>query len=246
MKTLRNILYKVLGLENYLRLISRIYLAIVARGFLRSNYPELFYLKTIIQPGFNCLDIGANLGYYSFFLSKYTGRNGKVFAVEPVPIFVSVLKRNIPRVGKTNLIVLPYALGASNGKIKMGLPEKGGVLHHGMTKVASSANENYVRYFEAEMRIPDELFEKLSHLDFVKCDVEGYEYPVFSNMKETLKKFKPLVQTELSGKENRNRVIALFEELGYATCLLRNNQLVRATMQEKISASSDFYFRQEK
>lgn len=244
MKTLRNILYKVLGLENYLRLVSRIYLCLVMHGFLRRKYPELFYLRKIIKPGFNCIDIGANLGYYSVFLSKYAG-NGKVFSVEPVPLFASVLKRNMLRSGKANMELLPYALGASNGKIKMGLPEKDGVLHHGMTKVASSANENYIRFFEAEMRIPDELFSKLLRLDFIKCDVEGYEYHVFSNMKEILKKFKPLVQSELGGKENRSKVIALFEDMGYTTCLLRNNELVQAIKEEKTATPSDFYFLQE-
>ncbi len=139
MKLIRNILLQVLGLKNYLIVVSRIYLHLVLNGLLKSKYPELFFLNTLIKPGFVCIDIGANLGYYSTFLSKNTGIGGKVYAVEPVPLFGELWKQNVKLSKIVNLELLPFALGSENKKVKLGLPIVNGVLHHGMTKITDSA-----------------------------------------------------------------------------------------------------------
>ena len=116
-KAIRKLLVNLLGFEGYIRLISSIYLKLVGAGLLAKKYPELFYLKKIIKPGFYCLDIGANLGYYSTFLSKLAGPSGKVLAVEPVPVFQEIWRDNVKASGVQNLELLPYALGGENTRI---------------------------------------------------------------------------------------------------------------------------------
>lgn len=243
MKTIRKILIGILGIEGYIKLASKVYIWLVSHGFLEKQYPELFNLKKIIKPGDVCIDIGANLGYYSTLLSKLAGENGKVCAVEPIPMFYEIWKKNVKSSKVNNLQLFPFALGAETRTVQMGMPEKDGLLHHGMTKIASTAEEKYVKFFDVEMRNPDELFKDLTRLDFVKCDVEGYESEVFSNMKNTLKKFMPLIQSELSGIENRRKVISIMTELGYKTSIL-NDLGELAPVEEKIilNASNDFYF----
>ena len=93
-KRLRALLLKSLGHSRYLELVSDIYIRLIKAGFLKSKYPELFYLKEIIKPGFICMDIGANVGYYSVFLSQYSGKEGRVYAVEPVPLFANTFLKN--------------------------------------------------------------------------------------------------------------------------------------------------------
>ena len=243
MKLFRLLFYKIFGLQYYLSFFSRIYLLLVKNGFLKNKYPELFFLKEIIKPGFYCIDIGANLGYYSTFLSKYTGEIGKVFAVEPVPLFQDVWSKNIKMSGFNNLQLFPVALGAEDKPIQLSMPVVGGVIHHGMTKISGTSNEEVAEVFDAQMRIADQLFINLERLDFIKCDVEGYEFFVLGNMTKTLEKYKPLVQCELGGTENRQKVIEMFENLGYNTCVLKNNQLLLATSNEKQNWPNDFYFK---
>lgn len=243
MKLARNILFKALGLKGYLRLVSRTYLLLVRNGFLKDKYPELFFLKQLIKEGDTCIDIGANLGYYSVFMSDFAGAKGKLFAVEPVPVFRSVWEKNIKLSGRNNYTMLPFALGSENKAVQMGMPVHNGVLHHGMTKVASDKKDDFLERFDTEMRIPDELFLNLERIDFIKCDVEGYEHFVFSNMQKTLEKFKPLIQSELGGDENRKSVIELLERIGYRTYLLSNNKLQLATANDKLTWSNDFYFK---
>lgn len=245
MKAIRKLLVNLLGFEGYIRLVSSIYLKLVGAGLLAKKYPELFYLKKIIRPGFYCLDIGANLGYYSTFLSKLAGPSGKVLAVEPVPVFQEIWRDNVKASGVQNLELLPYALGGENTRIQMGTPERDGLLHHGMTKVTTSASEKYARTYDVEMKVPDELFGNLTRLNFVKCDVEGFEFQVFSHLQETLRKFKPLIQTELNGLENRQGVIRVLNNLGYQPYILSLNQtLVHCTNPEQLNRhSGDFYFK---
>jgi len=242
MKLLRNLLFSVFGLQGYLRIVSRIYLFLVHNGLLKSKYPELFYLKKIVKKGDVCIDIGANLGYYSVFISKLCGKEGQLYSVEPVPMFRKVWNKNIKLSRIKNWKLLPFALGDKEQKIKMGMPEVDGVLHHGMTKVLEGEANNIVQHFEAEMRIPDKLFSDLEKLDFIKCDVEGFEHHVFTNLQDTLKKFKPLVQSELAGEENRMSVINLFKSFDYKACLLINGKLEEIAETEYLKANSDFYF----
>jgi hypothetical protein len=96
------------------------------------------------------------------------------------------------------------------------------------------------------MKVPDRLFASLTRLDFIKCDIEGYEHVAFSNMKQVINRFTPLIQSELGGEDNRNMVIKLLESLGYTTCILKNQRLTPADDNVKRVYQSDFYFVHEK
>ncbi|GAB2462487.1 hypothetical protein GCM10011375_14120 [Hymenobacter qilianensis] len=244
-KQLRKLLVQALGFERYIRFVSRVYLGLVSAGWGRAKYPELFFLEKIIRPGFVCLDIGANLGYYSVALSRLVGAEGQVLAVEPIPDFQKIWRDNVRLSGHNNLTLLPYALGGQNTTVQMGTPERDGLLHHGMTKVAASnPNETYARTYEVPMRVPDELLADLPRLDFVKCDVEGFEHEVFRHLQATLRRFRPLIQTELNGLENRQAVVILLAELGYKPFMLSpRSELVPCSAEQLTSAvTADFYF----
>jgi len=238
---IRTLLLSIFGLKTYLKIISSLYICGVSRNMWKSKYPELFYLDTILKQGDTCIDIGANLGYYSTRMAKNVGTNGKVYAVEPIPLFGEIWKRNMRSFNNAEL--LPFALGEKTDTVQMGIPIKNGRLHHGMTKITSSAQENYSTTFDVQMRNPDELFAHVEKLDFVKCDVEGYEFHVFSNFTKTLQRCKPLVQSELSGVENRKAVIALFKSLGYKLHILRNGNLHTISLDEALQVEQDFYFK---
>ncbi|HBX50743.1 MAG: hypothetical protein A2236_04755 [Bacteroidetes bacterium RIFOXYA2_FULL_33_7] len=242
MNTIRILLYKILGLKTYLKLVSLTFIKLVKAGFLKKQYPELFHLHKIIKPGFTCIDIGANLGYYSVKLSEIVGENGKVYAVEPIPMFNEIWKSNVKFSKNKNLELLPYALGENEQIVQMGIPIRAGVLHHGMTKIVDTGKENYIKYFDVEMKNPDKLFFDLPRLDFIKCDIEGYEHVVFSNITKTLTKFKPIIQSELGGQENRQKVINTLKNIGYVPKLLAKGELVDVSANDILTKDQDFYF----
>ncbi|OFX27878.1 MAG: hypothetical protein A2033_06425 [Bacteroidetes bacterium GWA2_31_9] len=241
MKSIRKLLVKLFGINTYLKIVSKIYIFLVKNGCLKKKYPEIFNLKNIVKQDFVCIDIGANLGYYSYFMSKYAGKNGKLYSVEPIPMFANIWKSNM-KSSDTNYKLFQVALGGENKTVQMGIPERDGVLRHGLTKITSSAEEKYVSFFDVEMKIPDELFADLTKIDFIKCDVEGYESIVFDNFKKLISKHRPLVQTELSGIENRLHVIELFKEMNYSVNVLEDEKLIPISENDIKLVDKDFYF----
>ncbi len=243
LRLIRIILFKVLGVKLYLRLISSIYIKLIDLGWGKAKYPELHYLKNIIKPGYNCIDIGANMGYYSYFLSKYSGQTGKIFAIEPVPLFCKIWEKNTSKSRQNNLTLLPFALGEKESQAEMGTPIINGILHHGMTKVITKSDSLYNKTFTVEMKNPDNLFSSIEKIDFIKIDVEGYESIVVENMKETINKHKPLIQSELSGAGNRLNVIKIITDLGYSVNYLKDNHFEIATPEIIETYQNDFYFK---
>jgi hypothetical protein len=79
--------------------------------------------------------------------------------------------------------------------------------------------------FEVEMRRGSELFAGLERLDFIKCDIEGYETVVMPEMAAVIQKHLPVVLIETGG-ENRREIIDLFHRWGYTGYVLTNGHLV--------------------
>ncbi|MFI5222455.1 MAG: FkbM family methyltransferase [Bacteroidia bacterium] len=242
-KIIRVLLLKILGLKNYLSLVSDIYIRLIRSGFMKKKYPELFFLKQLVKPGFVCVDIGANVGYYSVFLSQLSTKNGRVHAVEPVGLFAGIFKQNAKKFGLENITLHQIALGASNKKIKMGTPVIDGVFRHGLTKVLNENSPENLYSYDVEMKIPDELFSSLERLDFLKCDVEGYEVVLFPHFMSILSKFKPIIQMEISSEENRRQIFDLLFPLGYSGLRLNENKLEKMPVEDALKyEGGDFYF----
>jgi FkbM family methyltransferase len=242
-KNIRSLLIRIIGFEHYLALVSRIYLALVSRGFLKKKYPELFFLRHLLKPGDVCIDIGANVGYYSSFMSRHVGLSGKVIAIEPVALFANLFKKNLTRWGLPNVMLHRVALGAAPGNLVMGTPLIDGVLRHGLTHVlAQNEDRSGMQTYDVQVAIPDELFADLPKINFVKCDVEGYEVKLFPLFLATLQKHKPVIQIEITGVENRKNMLDILLPLGYVAHALSDNKLFPLSNNEALKYESDFYF----
>ena len=250
--SIKGILYRTLSIENYLRILQRSYFFLYRTGFLKRNpiYKYHYYVKNLIQPGDTIIDIGANLGYYSMLFSKWTGPYGRVYAVEPVSLYNKIFKE-LSR-NRTNITLYPYALGPENKKITIVDPLTGsqndpylktGLLHvYDKEKDGELSAHKY--RFESEMRKPESLFAELKKIDYIKCDVEGFELEVLTQMKSLILKHKPIVQSEIAG-ENRGAIKDMFTELGYSAFCLEGNELKLQTGPLPIH-ETDFIFKPDR
>lgn len=239
MKKIRQLLTASLGLPAYLRLVSYSYIQLVRLGLMRKAYPELYYLKHLVNPGDVVIDIGANVGYYSVMLSQRCGLSGKVYSVEPVPLFAGIFSSNMQRFALPNYELLPFALGSSEQEITMTTPVVNGVFRHGLTHIASADEATNAYQYKVKMKIPDQLFSNLSRLDFVKCDVEGYEAILLPSFIKTISKFKPTLQIEIGTSENRDAILELLQPIGYKIYQLHENSLVEGFQHQ----TADYYFK---
>ena len=61
--------------------------------------PELDLVSVGVRGGETVIDIGANFGYYTYRFSRVVGREGRVYAFEPVPFTFQTLVRVSRSVG---------------------------------------------------------------------------------------------------------------------------------------------------
>lgn len=215
-RLLHKLLYRILPLGGYLQTVSAMFFLSHRLGIGRhapaTEYT--FHLDRLMRAGDLAIDIGANLGYYARTLSRLAGPAGRVYAVEPVPPILAVLRRNLRRC--RNVEILPYALGTENKPITMAndSARETGYFGTGQNFVNDSGAAAAAE-FSAQMRRGSELFAGLERLDFVKCDIEGYEVVVLTELRPLLERFRPTVLIETGG-ENRPQIVALFTTLGYA------------------------------
>lgn len=192
-----------------------------------NTFQEINYLKAVIKNGWYCIDIGANLGYVTVPLSNLCGREGKVIAVEPVQTFVDLLTINVKKYAKDNVEILNYALGKNDKeKITMGTPVIKGIQRHGFTKIVESSGEfPYGSTYEVQMRNPMNLFKDIKQLDFLKCDVEGYEIIIIPEMKDLINKFRPMILIEFGTTESRETLAKFFYEISYTAYHVKEKEL---------------------
>lgn len=179
----------------------------------------VYHLPQLVKQGDKVIDIGANLGYYTCPLADLVGEEGRVYAVEPVPVIFSVLKRNVGK--RRNVELLNYALGEQERTIEMANDSVASAGYFGTGRNFVSEGElskDAVR-FTAQMQRGSELFGGMEKIDFIKCDIEGYERVVLPELRPLIEKFHPTVLVETDG-ESRQQMIRMFTELGYSAYML--------------------------
>ena len=248
-KKIKAYLFRLLGEESYLKLLNRGFFFLYNTGLLKSNegYKYHYYVKQLIKKGDTVVDIGANLGYFTKLYSKWVGDNGKVIAIEPVPLYNKIIKWSCN--GRKNITLYPYALGKEDKKVHLVTPDHFGYLRTGLPHIYDEKNNKalseYEFSFEADMKKANELFESFDKIDFLKCDIEGYEEVVIPEILPVLKKFKPIIQIETWGT-HKPIVEAALNSAGFEKYYLAGSALKKAVAGEEDPAGDLIFIHKEK
>ncbi len=165
---------------------------------------EFAFLDRVLKPGMVFIDVGANDGYYTLFAARRVGPTGLVVAAEPSSRERAHLQRNLGRNGLDNVTVVPAAIGAASGLADLHLAHG---VHAGHNTLGAFAHDDVVR--ASLERVPieplDAVVERLglSHVDFVKIDVEGAEARVVAGATNVLEKMRPMLLLEVNDKALR-------------------------------------------
>ena len=141
-------------------------------------------LVEIVREGDVCIDIGANLGYYSLLMSELCGKTGRTVAIEPNPRICELL-RHSQSIHPFRFDVMESAVSNKNGKAVLSVP--------GNYPGNASINRQFDRVWnpsKSKVRITtlDEIVSamNLPKVDIIKMDVEGAEPLVFEGMQKTI------------------------------------------------------------
>lgn len=142
-------------------------------------------LAQTVKPGFVCLDIGANFGYYSLLMSELAGKNGRTISVEPNPLICDHLRATEFLHG-WHFEVVQAAVADKKGEAVLTITDR--ELGGGTIK------PNELIPGRTQVTVPtlsvDNLVAELglSQVDMIKIDVEGVEPQVFAGMRDTIRK----------------------------------------------------------
>jgi len=244
MSLIRKLLLNSLGEKRYLHLLASSFQTLYKTGRLGIDYQDIYFLKNLIKPGDICIDIGAHLGYFTFELSRLTGPDGHVYAIEPMSKFFHTIRHFAANKKLKNITLYQNAMGADTEWVEMGIPQLNNVKKFAYARVKST--HSYLDYVESEKVKNvrgDELFQSLTKLDFIKCDVEGLELPVFESFLSTIGKYKPLILCELEEAKKRQTVLDLFSGSGYSLYYLKNKKLRPLSPDSTVEpVSHNYYF----
>lgn len=144
--------------------------------------PERFLLKNLLAPGMHVVDVGANIGYYVSMYEQIIGQPGNITCIEPSPENLKELYANISANGWSNVTVHECAVGNHTGKVG---------LRDGVNSGVVAIEEGV---FQSTVRPLDELVSK--RCDFLKIDVDGYEWHVLQGARKVIERDRPILFLE--------------------------------------------------
>lgn len=136
-------------------------------------------LKDIVKPGMTVLDVGANLGYYSLLAAQLVGPTGTVWAFEPVPDNVELLRKNLRENGCEDCVhVVPHAVIDSPGTARLFITEEdsGSCSLYGDRSAYIDTTATTLDIWAAQCDWPA--------VDLIKMDIEGAEKAALSGMRD--------------------------------------------------------------
>lgn len=152
---------------------------------------ELLYLKKYLNKDSVVLDIGANSGHHSLFFSRFSK---KVYSFEPYDKPFNILLSRIRENNIKNIECFNFGLGDKYNEMEFFAPigpnGGGGSFisapnKKNIGKLVIKKGDDFVKNFNDEK------------IDFIKIDVEGLENEVLMGLKETIKKYKPIMFVEM-------------------------------------------------
>lgn len=146
------------------------------------------FLRSQIGRGDILLDIGANIGYYVLIEASLVGENGKIYAIEPSPDNIKLLKKNVEENNYSDLVeVYPMAVASKKGRLELFVSSKSNLnTTFKESKLIVEGRISYDKTIEVEGITVDEFLRDKEAPTFIRMDIEGGEVEVIEGMEETL------------------------------------------------------------
>lgn len=177
-------------------------------------------LRTWIQPGDFAIDIGAHTGDTTVPMAVAAGLEGCVLALEPNRYVFEVLEQNAAlNPDQTNVVPRCYAATPEDGQFEFLYGDASFCNGGASLGRWSPLRRKYPLAVDGRnlLRVlRDEFADRLPRLSYVKVDAEGHDRSILESILPILKKFRPVVRTEVYRKLRADERRALYDLLAAA------------------------------
>ena len=163
--------------------------------------PLLFFLRDTLNalitetPKAIFMDIGANVGHHSIFLSKFASQ---VLAFEPYPKVNMQFKQQIAHNSISNIQIFETGLSDRRETLNYYAPTGN---NEGIGSFdESSIGKGNTSYGKLELQEGDQVIESDSwkNIKLIKIDVEGFEKKVIKGLSRTIEEERPVIVCEIT------------------------------------------------
>lgn len=176
-------------------------------------------------------DIGANTGYYGILAAYFDTQKVTTYSFEPILGFAKCIKESAQINKLDNITVFNLALGNENLEKEIQLAGSGSSLNPKFND-----NNKLPKQKISVKRLDDIIKENnITYPDFIKIDVEGYEYEVLEGSLDAIKKSLPILFVEIAYSlkklhrkfinENYQKTFILLNTYGYEAYHLEGGAL---------------------
>lgn len=246
MARFKNFIYQYLP-YNIIRILKKIHYYHKLKNAAETSEEDLPIIKELVKNGDDVIDIGANFGLYSKFMSHSAGNQGRVFSIEPVPETYDYLANNIRKLKLSNTLPLNFAISDEKGKATMEVPK---FIHTGdnfyEARIVDKVDD-HLKTFEVQTTTLTDLLQEFNiRPSFIKCDVEGHEWQVFKNAEGFLRQFSPVLLIEINqdlsiADDNTRKLLNLLNSSGYSIYISSGKNLKKWNGEKKYN----YYFLME-
>ncbi len=169
-------------------------------------------LQQHVHPGALCIDVGANIGYFTLMMARLVGTRGQVIAYEPVPENFAVLRFNADLALQDCARVSTVHAAVSDSSEPMRIVRKSESTLHEVKKTQSETGDSIRAVtLDAETH----RWGENTVIDFLKIDVEGFEEEVIAGARRILSSgmIRNLV-VEVTPGNSAGSLDHLFRDLG--------------------------------
>jgi len=181
--------------------------------------PILYFLRDTMKNAYAgdgvFLDIGANTGQHSLFMSRYAA---EVHAFEPWEPVLKKFRSMVENNHINNIVIHPVGLGDQNSRKPFFKPASNNL---GTGSFVEEFLPQNSEEGQLEIQIGDDALANagIDSVELIKVDIEGYEKLALKGLRKTLQKDRPVVAFELNTNpkspvsiKSKEELLALFPD----------------------------------
>jgi len=205
--------------------------------FQKDKEHELFNLKHLITYKGNALDVGCNLGLWTYGLSKQKKIN-KIISFEPN----KKITKHIYEHNNKNIRTLHYGLSNKKDEKILNTPICKKMALHGWSSFEKKKDfkKTFNKFIEIKSKVMKLDYFNFKNVSFIKIDVEGHELKLLQGAKKFFQTNKPNCLIEIS-KMNLAGVKIFFKSLNVNyKCIPKSKFSFKFTKENFFFSINDF------